>query len=36
MKAAAFYEYGPAEAMCYADIPDPETGPGDVLVQVQA
>ena len=36
MKAAAFYEYGPAEAMQYADIPDPEIGPGDVLVQVQA
>ena len=36
MKAAAFYEYGPAEAMCYADIPDPEIGAGDVLVQVQA
>ena len=36
MKAAAFYEYGPAEAMQYADIPDPVVGPGDVLVQVQA
>lgn len=36
MKAAAFYEYGPAEAMQYADIPDPETGPGDVLIQVEA
>lgn len=36
MKAAAFYEYGPAEAMQYADIPDPEIGPGDVLIQVQA
>ncbi|HEY8047255.1 MAG TPA: alcohol dehydrogenase catalytic domain-containing protein [Streptosporangiaceae bacterium] len=36
MKAAAFYEYGPAEAMQYADIPDPEIGPGDVLVRVQA
>jgi NADPH:quinone reductase-like Zn-dependent oxidoreductase len=36
MKAAAFYEYGPAEAMQYADIPDPVSGPGDVLVQVQA
>ena len=36
VKAAAFYEYGPAEAMQYADIPDPEIGPGDVLVQVQA
>jgi NADPH:quinone reductase-like Zn-dependent oxidoreductase len=36
VKAAAFYEYGPAEAMQYADIPDPMIGPGDVLVQVQA
>ena len=36
MKAAAFYEYGPAEAMQYADIPDPEIGPRDVLIQVQA
>jgi NADPH:quinone reductase-like Zn-dependent oxidoreductase len=36
VKAAAFYEYGPAEAMCYADIPDPVIGPGDVLVRVQA
>jgi len=36
VKAAAFYEYGPAEAMQYADIPDPEMGPADVLVQVQA
>ncbi len=36
MKAAAFYEYGPAEAMQYADIPDPVIGPADVLVQVQA
>ena len=36
MKAAVFYEYGPPEAMRYADIPDPEPGPGDVLVRVQA
>ena len=36
MKAAAFYEYGPAEAMQYADIPDPVIGPGDILVRVQA
>ena len=36
MKAAVFYEYGPAEAMQYADIPDPGIGPGDVLVRVQA
>jgi NADPH:quinone reductase-like Zn-dependent oxidoreductase len=36
VKAAAFYEYGPAEAMQYAAFPDPTSGPGDVLVQVQA
>ena len=36
MKAAAFYEYGPAEAMQCAAFPDPISGPGDVLVQVQA
>lgn len=35
MKAAVFYEYGPPEVMQYADIPDPQIGPGDVLVQVQ-
>ena len=36
MKAAAFYEYGPAEAMQYADIPDPDVGLADVLIRVQA
>jgi len=36
VKAAAFYEYGPAEAMQYADIPDPEVGSSDVLIRVQA
>ena len=36
MKAAAFYEYGPPEAMQYADIPDPVIGPRDVLIRVQA
>jgi NADPH:quinone reductase-like Zn-dependent oxidoreductase len=36
VKAAAFYEYGPAEAMRYADIPDPGVGSGDVLIRVQA
>ncbi len=36
MKAAVFYEYGHAGVMRYADIPDPVTGPGDVLIQVQA
>jgi D-arabinose 1-dehydrogenase-like Zn-dependent alcohol dehydrogenase len=36
MKAAAFYEYGPAETMQYAEVPDPMIGPGNVLVQVHA
>ena len=36
MKAAAFYEYGPADAMQYADLPDPDVGPADVLIRVQA
>jgi NADPH:quinone reductase-like Zn-dependent oxidoreductase len=36
VKAAAFSEYGPAEALRYTDVADPVTGPQDVLVQVQA
>ena len=36
MKAAAFYEYGPPEAMRYSDVSDPVIGPADVLVRVQA
>ncbi len=36
MKAAAFFEYGPAEAMQYADIPGPDLGSGDVLIRVHA
>ena len=35
MKAAAFYEYGPAGAMRYTDLPDPDVGPADVLIRVQ-
>ena len=36
MKAAAFYEYGPADAMQYADLSDPEVGAADVLIRVHA
>lgn len=36
MKAAAFFEYGPAEAMRYADVDDPVIGSQDVLVRVKA
>ena len=36
MRAAAFFEYGPAEVMRYAEVADPRCGPDDVLVRVQA
>jgi NADPH:quinone reductase-like Zn-dependent oxidoreductase len=36
MKAAAFFEYGSADAMKFADVSDPLMGPDEVLVQVRA
>jgi NADPH2:quinone reductase len=36
VKAAVYDETGPPEVLRYADMPDPATGPGDVLVQVEA
>ncbi len=36
MKAAAFFEYGPADVLRYADVADPALGPRDVLVRVEA
>lgn len=36
MKAVIFDDYGGPEAMHYGDAPDPECGPGDVLVEVHA
>jgi NADPH2:quinone reductase len=36
MKAAIFYEYGPPEVLKYEDLPDPEPGPGQVIVKVHA
>ncbi len=36
MKAAAFFEYGPADVLRYADVADPVVGPHDVLVRVKA
>jgi NADPH:quinone reductase-like Zn-dependent oxidoreductase len=36
MKAAAFFGYGPAEVLRYADVDDPAMGPRDVLVRVRA
>lgn len=36
MKAAAFSEYGPAQVLEYADVPDPVPRPGEVVVKVVA
>lgn len=36
MKAAIFHRRGGPETLAYADVPDPEPGPEDVLVRVRA
>jgi NADPH2:quinone reductase len=36
MKAAVYYETGGPEVFRYEDVPDPEPGPGDLLVDVEA
>ncbi len=36
MKALCFYEHGGLEQLQYTDVVDPEPGPGEVLVRVQA
>lgn len=36
MKAAVMHGFGGPEVMSYEDVPDPEPGPGDVVVQVHA
>ena len=36
MKAAVYYETGPPSVFRYEDVPDPECGPGDVLIDVEA
>ena len=36
MKAAVYYETGAPEVLRYEDVPDPEPGPGEVLVRVEA
>jgi NADPH:quinone reductase-like Zn-dependent oxidoreductase len=36
MRAAVFFEYGPAEVLRYAEVRDPLIGPQDVLVRVRA
>jgi NADPH:quinone reductase len=36
MKAAVYYETGAPDVFRYEDVPDPVTGPGDVLIGVEA
>jgi NADPH:quinone reductase-like Zn-dependent oxidoreductase len=36
MKAVVLHEYGPPSNLKYEDFPDPEPGPGEVLVRVSA
>ncbi|MFW9787530.1 MAG: zinc-binding dehydrogenase [Candidatus Thorarchaeota archaeon] len=36
MKATVFHEHGPPDVLTYEDIPDPEVGPNQVLVDVKA
>ena len=36
MKAAVYYETGPPEVFRYEEVADPEPGPGEILVEVEA
>jgi NADPH2:quinone reductase len=36
MRAVSFHEYGPPEVLRVQEVPDPEPGPGQLLVQVSA
>lgn len=36
MKALCFYEHGDLDVLQYTDVPDPEPGLGEVLIQVKA
>jgi len=36
MKAAVYYKTGPPDVLQYEDVPDPECGPGNVLIEVEA
>jgi NADPH2:quinone reductase len=36
MRAVRFHQFGGPEVLRYEEVPDPETGPGDVLIRVAA
>jgi NADPH2:quinone reductase len=36
MKAAVYYETGPPDVFHYEDVPDPQAGPGAVLIDIEA
>jgi NADPH:quinone reductase-like Zn-dependent oxidoreductase len=36
MKAVRFHAYGEPDVLCYEDVPEPEPGPGEVLLRVRA
>ncbi len=36
MKAAIYHAFGPPEVLKYEDVPDPEAGPGEIVVAVHA
>src|SRR5262245_33831908 len=36
MKAVRFHEHGGADVLRYEDVPDPEPGPGEIVVRVKA
>jgi NADPH2:quinone reductase len=36
MKAIRYYEFGPPDVMTLDEVPDPQAGPGEVLVRLQA
>jgi len=36
MKAVRFHQHGGPEVLCYEDAPEPQLGPGEVLVRVRA